>query len=254
MTHSSHPEYGSEQWPEYWQELMAGYALGNLSSDEAEELQQLLNTHPALIVELDRFQAVLNLVPYALPDPKLPPSLRDNLLEAVRSGDTNHRVHSPYKASSRFSLVRMGGAVAAVLVLALAIDNYRLRQTIRSNDAIIASLQQPNAQVFALQGTENARDARGRLVVDPDNQSAIVLVQNLPPLPTGEAYRLWALADGDTQPVYCGEFNLPSSQSTAQWKMPTNACSANVSQMLITAESTAAPPVPAGPLVLRSDG
>jgi anti-sigma-K factor RskA len=253
MTHSSLPEH----WPEHWQELMAGYALGNLSSEEAEELQQLLDTHPELTVELDRFQDVLALVPYALPEAELPPKLRHNILHAAQLGDINSLLR-PKRArslSSRFSLARMGAAVAAVLAVALAIDNYRLRQTVQTNEAIIASLQQPNAQVFALQGTENATGASGSLVVNPDNQIAIVLVQNLPKLPIGEAYRLWALVDGETQPIYCGQFNPQSSQTdTVQWNVPTDACSANVSQMLITAESTAAPPVPAGPLVLRSEG
>jgi anti-sigma-K factor RskA len=252
MTDSSRPEH----WPEHWQELMAGYALENLSSDEAEELQQLLDARPDLTAELDRFQDVLALVPYALPEVELPPTLRTKVLNAAQSQNGVRNVNPPRRfSSSRFSLARMGAAVAAVLALALAIDNYRLRQTVQSNEAIIASLQQPNAQVFALQGTENAIAARGSLVVNPSDQRAIVLVQNLPQLPTGEAYRLWALVDGEPQPVYCGEFNPPSSQtSTAQWNMPTDACSTNVSQMLVTAESIAAPPVPAGPLVLRSEG
>jgi hypothetical protein len=149
----------------------------------------------------------------------------------------------------------MGAAVAAVLALALAIDNYRLRQTVQTNEAIITSLQQPNAQFFTLRGTENAAAASGSLVVTPTDQAATVLVQNLPPLPSGGAYRLWAIATGKTEPTFCGQFNPQSSQAAvAQWTIPTDVCSTNVSQMLITAESIAAPPTPAGPLVLESEG
>jgi len=48
--------------PERLEELIAGYVLGNLSPEEAEELRRLVAEHPA---EVHRLQEVLELMPYA---------------------------------------------------------------------------------------------------------------------------------------------------------------------------------------------
>ncbi|MEL7224925.1 MAG: hypothetical protein AAGL17_08660 [Cyanobacteria bacterium J06576_12] len=50
-----------------WIDLVAGYALGNLSSEEATSLKQQLNDNPALAEEITAFQETLSLLPYALP-------------------------------------------------------------------------------------------------------------------------------------------------------------------------------------------
>ena len=69
--------------PERLEELIAGYVLGNLSSEEAEELRQLLTEHPKLSAEIHRLQEVLELMPYALPEVNPPQHLRSAILEAA---------------------------------------------------------------------------------------------------------------------------------------------------------------------------
>jgi hypothetical protein len=45
--------------PDNWQELLAGYILGDLDPEEAERVRQLLSMNPDLAVEADRLQEVL---------------------------------------------------------------------------------------------------------------------------------------------------------------------------------------------------
>jgi anti-sigma-K factor RskA len=256
MTHSSIPEN--------WQELMAGYALGDLSSEEAESLQRLLSENPELASEVDQFQEVLALMPYGLPDEPEPPSrLRDAILSQAEADSIgiSQISRSPRFASRGGSWKKLGGAIAALVLAALAINNYQLRQATQQNqitigrlqqeaetkEALLAALRQPNAEVYALDGTEKTS---GSLVFVPE-QNRVTLVTDLPQLPTGKIYRLWAMPENASQPTYCGEFD---AAAIASWSLPETACGQNGDRMLITAELAADPPIPKGELVMKSKG
>jgi anti-sigma-K factor RskA len=254
MTHSSIPEN--------WQELMAGYALGDLSSEEAESLQRLLSENSELASEVDQFQEVLALMPYGLPDEPEPPSrLRDAILSQAEA-DTNGIVQldrsprSGRKITGSWS--QLGGAIAALFLITLAIDNYQLRQTTKqnqiaigrlqqtaqTNEALITALRQPNAKVYALDGTATS----GSLVFVPA-QNRVTLVTDLPQLPTGKIYRLWVMPENASKPTYCGEFE---AEAIASWALPEKVCRQNGDRMLITTELAADPPIPKGELVMKS--
>jgi anti-sigma-K factor RskA len=263
MTHSS--------LPENWQELIAGYALGDLSSEEAETLQRLLTENPELQDEVTQFQEVLALMPYALPDPEPPPRLRESILsQAVaetRPIGIFAETRSPaepqiQRRRTRMPWTSLGGAIAAMVLLAIGIDNYRLRQAVQQNQitisqlqqnaqtnaALIAALRQPGAQIVALEGTDDK--ASGSLVYVP-SQNQVTLVTDLPQLPTERIYRLWANPANATQPTYCGEFRAGAIVS---WSSPEAVCGENTDRMLITSELAADPPVPKGDLVMKSRG
>ncbi|MGK7928402.1 MAG: hypothetical protein AB4290_24700 [Spirulina sp.] len=108
----------TENAPSRLEELMAGFVMGNLSPEEAEEFQHLLARDPRLIHESHLLQEILECLPYGLPEEEPPPQLRDRILAGAR----NPRRSLPFKT--------FAGAIAAVLVLALGIDNYRLRQSL----------------------------------------------------------------------------------------------------------------------------
>lgn len=251
--------------PDDWQDLLAGYALGNLSSEEVEALQQLLIEHPELAVEVDRLQEVLALIPYDVPEQEPPAHLKDTILAAAQADQGIPQlfpppelpVTQPAKPARRRNLTRwfsVGGVVAAAALLALGIENYRLRQTVQADQAIISTLQQPGAALYALEGTENAAQASGSIVVAP-NRQVLVVAQNLPPLPQGQAYRLWALSANAKQPAYCGQFNTSTAGTVSSlWSASEARCSNDPTQLLVTAELVSAPPVPQGDLVLKSRG
>ncbi|MBF2049886.1 MAG: anti-sigma factor [Elainella sp. C42_A2020_010] len=256
--------------PDNWQDLIAGYALGNLSPEEAEALQQLLSEHPELAEEVNRLQEVLALIPYDVPEHDPPAHLREAILAAAQADEPLPRLFDPTHAGLQPDKSEppqpikprpaihwwgLGGAVAAAALLALGLENQRLRQEVETNRPIVAALQQPDARIYALEGTENAVGASGSIVITPQQQQVLVVAQNLPPLPQGQAYRLWAMPKNSKNPAYCGQFNTGTNGTVSTlWSISEARCQTAPSQLLITAESATAPPVPQGELVMKSRG
>jgi anti-sigma-K factor RskA len=252
--------------PENWQELIAGYALGDLSSEEAEALQSLLTENPELTSEVTQFQEVLALMPYALPDPEPSPGLRDTILHQAEAENRSVGIFEGRRAAKRARIpwTSLGGAIAALFLVAIAVDNYRLRQETQKNQITISQLQQetattavltaalkqPDAKLYALEGMTGK--ASGSLVAVPGKRQMTLVAQGLPELSEGKVYRLWAIAANATKPTYCGEFN---AEAVSSWDVDESTiCGGAVTQMLVTAELASDPPIPKGELVMKSRG
>ncbi|MEL6384015.1 MAG: hypothetical protein AAFQ89_16495 [Cyanobacteria bacterium J06626_18] len=67
------------------QTLAAGYVLGDLSSDEMAQFQQLLAVHPELAQIVESLQETLSLLPYGLPQQTPDVSVRSRLLGTVKA-------------------------------------------------------------------------------------------------------------------------------------------------------------------------
>lgn len=255
--------------PEHWQDLIAGYAAGDLNPQEAEVFQQLLETQPelaaAVAAEVAEFQTLIELMYYAPPNPNPPERLRSQILsqaqaipqetaaaasEGVPPNVPDLTPVSQSRRQTQTKWFRIGGAIAALALLALAIDNILLRQSLQQNQRLAALLRQPKVQLYALQGTEKQQGASASLVITAQQAQATIVTQNLPTLPAGEAYRLWAIVANKADPVFCGQFNSNPGEAVAQWKLPSTDCK-TPQKLLITAELANAAPVPAGPLVLQ---
>ena len=275
---------------ENWQELLAGYALGDLSPEEAEVVQHLFTENPQMLAEGDRLQEVFNSIAYSLPRQEPPTQLKDAVLSAAQAtpqlvelgeGDRSNlsasavnpsvttaatgntsdlgslRRFAPHgsrrrlKSSSWFSL----GAIAAAALVAIGVDNYRLRQETQEAKSVIAALQQRGTLTYALEGTTEANSASGSLVI-AKGQQVVIVAKDLPVLPKGEVYRLWAVPAAGKNPTFCGEFKAGSAGSfTAHWVAPPELWQVWKSptvQMLITSEKASDPPVPKGALVMKS--
>lgn len=257
-------------------ELAPLYALNLLDEEERRWVEAQVRENPELAAELTDYQVTVNALPYAAPAVPMADDLKERLFQrlAAEPVETPLPTALPAQAATppatpqalgrpqeparstvvpfrRSRWLQAAGAVAALAAIALLVDNYRLRQRVQTDQAIVATLQQPDSIVYPLRGTDKAANASGSLVVNSSAKTAVALIQNLPTLPQGQAYRLWAVPKGATKPTYCGQFNNDRT-GTVRWSLPEAVCSTTVPQMLITADSATAPPVPAGPLVLKS--
>ncbi|HZG41222.1 MAG TPA: anti-sigma factor [Nodosilinea sp.] len=251
--------------PEHWRSLLAGYVLNDLTTEDAALVEQWLEQYPEVVSELEALTTTWESLPVALPPVAPPPELRDRILATVQvPAQVSAPDLAPAPASAtdleptisrrRFPWGKLGlglGWVATALALGLTLqENQRLRLALRQNEAVVASFSQPANPLYSLAGTDAEPKANARLVVSPDDQTALIVTTDLPTLADDQVYRLWALADGD--PVFCGQFNPNAAQDTNQWALPAAACAAVPVQMLITAEQASDPLTPAGNLVLQS--
>ncbi len=240
MTEADNPNSIKEQ-------LAAGFVLGNLATEEALEFQQLLEENPELEVEVDRLQNALDQVLYGLNEVKPPQHLQQAIL--THASKTTHQTW----VSKRHSLPwgKIIGSVAAILILWLGIDNYRLRFDLRLAQDINTLLQHSDTRLFPLQGVNVANTASGSFVLNLEQQKGVIAIQNLPSPPTGRVYRLWAIVDGDKIP--CGQLTANSQGKVIEkFSMPADFYDAGISGFLVTLESSTDQRYPVGPLVLES--
>ena len=255
------PTYPESSYPDHWQELMAGYVLGNLTPEEAEELQLLLAAHPELGEEMHSLQDVLAAMPYALPEVQPAAAVRSRILADAQNQTAQHQAqHQPVpirQRDRRQSMILWSGSVAAVLAVAMGLDNLNLRQQLSTTQAKISSqkdlivmLQAPQTKLVTLKGMDQLSKAAGNVVITPGEAGAIVVLQDLPSLPAGQTYNLWAVANG--QKVSAGNF-IANPQGRVFVKVPlTSATSDRVTNLVVTIEASPTPLSPQGPMVMTS--
>ena len=54
------------KYPCEWEELLAGYVLGDLEPEEVTEMHQLIAEHPEIVTEIDYLQDTLTMLPLGL--------------------------------------------------------------------------------------------------------------------------------------------------------------------------------------------
>ena len=246
-------------------ELAPLYTLDLLNPQERQWVEQQVTSSPELAAELAELQATVGAIAYAAPPLPVAADLKDRLFQRLSQPAERSVTVAPAwrdRPPARLPTARvrtrnyplwlpLGGAIAALALVALGVENDRLRQSAKNNSAVIETLQQADAIVHTLRGTEKAATASGHLVVSPRQNSIAILAQDLPQLPSGQVYRLWAMPQNATKPTYCGQFN-GFNKTSIRWAVPEATCRAPTAQMLITAELATDPLIPAGSLIMKS--
>ncbi|HEY9907879.1 MAG TPA: anti-sigma factor [Thermosynechococcaceae cyanobacterium] len=241
--------------PEQLDELLAGYALGDLSPEEAETLQQQLAENPSLAAEVQQLQRVLEVMPYALPSATPSDRLRAQVLVAAQPTPI-----APTRNRQRAVWGMVAGA-AALLVGAIGLDNLRLRQQVDGLQAQVAKqqdqvakqqdvvglLQQPKTYLVSLKGKDQAAAASGSIVLAPGEPKAVLALRNLPALAPGQYYQLWVIAEG--QKIPWDRFN-PNDRGSVftQLSLPNN----QITTLAVTVEAAPVATQPTGPMVMTT--
>lgn len=153
----------------------------------------------------------------------------------------------------KWKLAIVWGSLAAVLVASLGIETYRLHQKLAIANSenqrldgelktaratldqigqenlvtshqelsryreVVNLLRQPNKRFLNLRGMDSMPSSSGSLVIAPRSDRAILLLQDVPSLPNGKVYRMWAFVDG--KKVSCAEFQ-PNQKGQVFLQLP----------------------------------
>lgn len=229
--------------------LIAGYVLDSLEPDEMQEFEQILATNPSLTTEIKRFQETLSQLAYVSPVTSPPAHLRSAILND-RGMD-----FKPVPKRSPLVWLTIVAGLPTLIAFSFGFDSYRLRQELvglRSQISYqkdtIAMLQQPTTSLVSLKGMDMAPTASGNVVITPGEQQAVLALQNLPMLPSGQTYYLWAVIDG--KKVACGQFH-PSSQGKVLAKLAIPQ-SSQIQSLVVTLEASTLPIQPSKKMVMTS--
>jgi anti-sigma-K factor RskA len=261
--------------------LAAGFVVDDLTPEEAEEFRQLLAKHPELVVEVEDLQEVLRQVLDGFTEVEAPAHLLPKILEKAEGSARQPTVvkRTDKSALARYSAGvaartplrwrRIAGSIAALFVVVLGVDNYRLRQNLGIVTADNQQLRQEFAQaqvvktllqnsqtrLFTLRGVNSADVGSGSMIINPEKQKAVMVFQNLPAPPPGHVYLLWTVIASKKLP--CGEVK-PYSWGNASYELPfTNQMyrefyHPQFSGLIVTLETDANVSRPTGTVVMQS--
>jgi anti-sigma-K factor RskA len=258
------------KYPQEWEELLAGYVLGDLEPEEVTAMQEIIVNHPEIITEIDRLQETLAILPLALSPSYPSETLRDRIasmaipqsVESSIRASTETGLKKSTNRQNNWKLVSIGlGSISAIALIALGIDNYQMRQQIATNQVelqkykqAIALLQGGDNRMIPLKGMGATPAATGSVMIAPSEKMAMISIQNLTQIPQETSYRLWAIADG--KKVDCAQFR-PDPQGNVFIKVPLGNALKQSTTVIITVEQNSDPnknsSEPTGEMVMKGE-
>ncbi len=185
---------------ERFDELKDAYVLGALPEEERREFEEYLSAHPERQAEVQELSAVAGLLALSPQEHEPPPELRRNIMAVVESEARRPRAERP----SRFAWVgelldvrNLALGAAALLVVGMFSWNMLLRGEAQDLQGRVQALQsQPQEpQMVELGGAGTEEGARAELVT-LEGDRAVLVVENMPPVPEGKTYQIWVI-EGD---------------------------------------------------------
>jgi hypothetical protein len=244
-------------------------AVGALDEIERARFDAHLATGCAICeASLREHTEVAAALPWALPDVRLRPDVRDRLMARVAGGaeapvrDAGDRrgPAAARPAAARIPWRWAGGLVAASLAVAFAWSTHDTRQALESERARVAQLERAlteeraitalvghtDTQAAALRGVDIGAHAEGWIVWSPSRGQGFVVVHHLPVLPAGQQYRLWVV--GAPRWVPAGAFLVDSIGHATLTVQVTHD---RPEGFAVTIEPAGPHAIPTGPTVMR---
>jgi anti-sigma-K factor RskA len=263
-----------------WQELLAGYVLGNLSPEELIQFNQYLAKNPEKISEVESLQKTLNLLPLSLEETQAPKHLKARIqasaLSTTEELELLNQADSPVKEDrskrKKSSWNKIGAGIAVVAIATLGWQTYRLQQQVniaesqveqmlqaqaKSNivqanfvryQETVSLLHQPNNRLLSLTALEASVNASGSLLIAPERKIAVLVLQDVPAPPPNKLYQMWAVVN--ERKVNCIKFR-PDRDGTVLLRIPITDWS-ETPMVTITLEPEGATPQPTGNMVIGS--
>ena len=262
------------KYPHEWEELLAGYVLGDLDPEEVIEMHKIILEHPEIVTKIDHFQETLAMLPLGLSETYPPKNLRDRIATQAIPITVENLLTDPLDPSvdpliapvnqpkpRRRNLWKLAticlGSISAIAIIAIGFDNYQMRQQIATNQIelqkhreTIAMLQGSDNRMISLKGMGAIPAASGSVMIAPTEKTAMISIQNLRPISQENSYRLWAIVDG--KKVDCAQFR-PDDQGKVFVKVPLGNALKQTTTLIITIEPNKDMPEPTGEMVMKGE-
>ena len=189
---------------ERFEELKDAYVLGALPEEERREFEEYLASHPERQAEIGELGAVAGLLALSPQEQEPPPELRSRIMDAV--GAEAARPHESRRSvfawvGELLSVRNLALGAAALLVIGLFSWNMVLQGEMQDLQGRIQSLQDqpPEPQMVELGGAGTEQGARAELVT-LEGDRAVLVVENMPPVPEGKTYQIWVIEEDVPKP------------------------------------------------------
>ncbi|HVD44293.1 MAG TPA: anti-sigma factor [Rubrobacter sp.] len=189
---------------ERFEDLKDAYVLGALPEEERLEFEQYLVAHPDLQEEVEALGTVAGLLAFSPQEQEPPPELRRRIMATVKAESVHpHTSRRSWLAGlwEAVGIKDLALAAAAMLVIGLFSWSMLLQGEVRELQGRVQSLQsQPQGpQVIALGGVGTKQGARAELVT-LEGDRAVLVAENMPPVPEGKTYQIWVIKGDTPQP------------------------------------------------------
>lgn len=244
MTHDEHAPF---------RENLPAYALGALDADESAALETHLETCASCRTELAEYRSLSQSLLTAVPPRQPSAALRKHLQSQLPSAQRPSRPQWNFS----FSRLAMGLAVLALLALNLAsfmqVRQMRAQQAnllnqVADTQTALALLSSPTLQLVAIDGN----DISGTLLLDKQNNQAVLIARNLPALTEDLIYQIW-LIEPDEGRVSAGLFRPESSRTYTTKVLSSAQPLTNYLGIGVTIEPAGGSEAPTGERVLKVD-
>lgn len=230
--------------PDDLQDQATLYAIGELNAEESARFEAALSGNAelrALVGEMTEASGDLSL---CAPSSQPPAELKQRLLREIALETQG----GPARRSTSFNWIPW--AIAALFLVfcgVLALDRARLERELASARATDPLAQ---AKLVALASPKGEfPEAKAIIVWEPNRQSGVITITNLPPAAAGRDYQLWTVAANHKDPISAGLIHVePNGVTRVHFKPDQNA--AEVQAFAISLERAGGVPKREGPIVL----
>jgi anti-sigma-K factor RskA len=198
--HNPGREPGRELRHERFDDLKEAYALGALSEEERQEVEEYLGTHPELRAEVDDLRSIANLIALSPQEYEPSPKLRRDLMNRISSSPDATPAADPSPHQNGLWRVFGPGGLAAAAVLALVTVGMFVWNAALQEENQILQGELQGQQTYALEGTGAAQEVRGE-VVRLGDERAVLVAEDLPSPSEGETYETWILREDVPEPA-----------------------------------------------------
>jgi len=234
-------------------ENITAYAIGALDVDDVTALEEHLRKCASCRTELTEYRAMSKSLLTAIPPKRPSAALRKRLQSQLPSAKKISRLPTvlPF---GRFAL-----GFAVIILLALNVASLMQIRTIQNQQTALlnqvedaqvalALMSSPNAQILPLAGDTIS----GTLLLDKQNNTAVLIARNLPQLGREQIYQIW-LIEEDGGRVSAGLFRPESGQTyTTKAILPSQTLSGYLG-IGVTVEPAGGSEAPTGERVFKVD-